>query len=60
MKVSDKESKIKRKIISKFGETLYLDKEVKGVLIRVDFKDGSSISYRRDEDDDDFEDLIEK
>ena len=55
-----KNSKIDRKIISSFGEVVYGCPEIKSVFIKVNFKDGSSIGFKRDEDEDDFQDFFEK
>ena len=55
-----KNSKVDRKIISRFGEAIYSCTEIKSVFIKVNFKDGSSIGFRRDEDEDDFQDFFEK
>ncbi len=54
LKTSVKHSKVDRKLISGFGQTVYHASDVKSVFIRVDFNDGSSMSYSRDEDDDEF------
>ena len=55
VKIKEGESKISRKHISKFGETIYYNPDVKSVFIKVCFKDGSSISFDRDEDEDELE-----
>lgn len=55
IKVGDNKTKVKRGMISKFGESIYHTNEVKGVFIKVEFKDGSNIGYQRDEDDDEVE-----
>lgn len=60
VRVKEKESsKITRKLISNFGESIYYDPGVKSVFIKVNFKNGSSISFRRDEIEDEWE-AIEK
>jgi len=58
LKVSDGKTKVKREVISKFGESIYHCEEVKSVVVRVEFKDGSSIGFERDEDDDEVEHLM--
>jgi hypothetical protein len=55
-----KNSKVTRKLIANFGETIYDCPEIRSVFIRVSFKDGSNIGFRRDEDEDDFQDFFEK
>ena len=42
----------------KFGEAIYHCPEVSSVFIKINFKDGSSIGFRRDEGEDDFERLF--
>ena len=51
--------KITRKLISNFGESIYYHPEIKSVFIKVNFKNGSSISFKRDEIEDEWE-AIEK
>ena len=48
-------SKVNRQLLSRFGQALYIDPNVNGVFMRVGFKDGSSISFRRDEEEDEIE-----
>ena len=60
LKTNTKNSKIDRKLITGFGQTVYHASDVKSVFIRVEFNDGSSISYNRDQDDDEFEELGDK
>ncbi|MEK6859726.1 MAG: hypothetical protein AABX54_02825 [Nanoarchaeota archaeon] len=55
-----KNSTVDRKIISKFGEAIYSCPEIRSVFIKVNFNDGSSIGFKRDEDEDDFQDFFEK
>jgi hypothetical protein len=55
-----KNSKVDRKIVSSFGEAIYSCPEIRSVFIKVNFKDGSSIGFKRDEDEDDFQDFFEK
>ena len=55
-----KNSKVTRKLVANFGEAVYQCPEIKSVFIRVSFKDGSNIGFRRDEDEDDFQDFFEK
>jgi len=51
---------IDRGLVSKFGEALYGAEEVESISIKVDFKDGSVIGFRRSEDDDRHERRMEK
>jgi len=52
VKIEEKSSSVNRKIVSNFGKTIYQCPEVKAVFIKVAFKDGSSIGFSKDEDDD--------
>ena len=56
LKIDKEDSKVNRQLITKFGQTIYEQDEVRAVSIRVNFKDGSSIAYKRAED----QDLMEK
>jgi len=58
VKIDDAKTKVKREMISKFGESIYHSDGVDEVFIKVKFKDGSSIGYERCEDDDDVEMLM--
>lgn len=51
----DNQSNVTRQFIAKFGEIIYQNKDVRAIAIKVEFKDGSAISFKRDEDEDDFE-----
>jgi len=57
-KISKEDTKVSRKLIAKFGESIYHCNEVESVFIKVNFKDGSSIGFKRDEGEDDFERLF--
>lgn len=60
VKIKEKEgSRITRKLISNFGESIYYHPEIKSVFIKVNFENGSSISFKRDEIEDEWE-AIEK
>lgn len=52
-----KSPKLDNKLIAKVGKVLYNFDQAKEVLIRVRLKDGTSIAYRRDEDEDRFENM---
>jgi hypothetical protein len=54
-----KKSKVTRKIVTNFGEAIYQCPEIRSVVIKVNFKDGSSIAFNRDEDEDDFKSFFE-
>jgi len=58
LKLGKEDSKVTRKLITKFGEMVYGYSEVVSVGIKVDFKDGSSIAFRRDEEEDSFDRMI--
>ena len=47
-------SKVSRELITKFGESIYQNDEIRAISVKVEFKDGSAISFSRDEDEDDF------
>ena len=49
IKLKKENSKISRKLVSSFGENIYHSPEVQGVSIKVEFKDGSTVGYYRDE-----------
>jgi len=52
--------KISREVISKFGEMIYHTKEVESINIKVNFKDGTIIGYKRHERKDDFDREMDK
>lgn len=60
VKFQKEDSKMSRKVISQFGESVYSCPDVKSVLIKINFKDGSTIGFRRDEDEDEIKDMIER
>lgn len=47
--------KISREVISKFGEMIYHTNEVESIDIKINFKDGTIIGYKRHERKDDFD-----
>ena len=49
VKLKKEDSKISRKLVSSFGENIYHSPDVQGVSIKVEFKDGSTVGYYRDE-----------
>jgi hypothetical protein len=53
-------SKVNRKLISTFGNSVYSCENVRTVFMKVNFKDGSAISFRRDEDEDRFQKALEE
>jgi hypothetical protein len=53
-------SKVTRRFVSRVGETIYHSPDVRAIFIKVDFKDGSAISFRRDEDEDTFDSIIDE
>jgi hypothetical protein len=60
VKLQKEDSKISRKVISQFGESVYGCTDVKSVLIKIHFKDGSTLGFKRDEEEDDIKDMIER
>jgi len=60
VKLQKEDSKISRKVISQFGESVYSCPDVKSVLIKIHFKDGSTLGFRRDEEEDEIKDMIER
>lgn len=50
--------KVDRKLIRKFGESIYHADEVQSIEIIVNFKDGSSLGYKRHEIKDELERAI--
>jgi hypothetical protein len=52
-----KTPRLDHKLLGKIGRVLYSFEDSKEVLLHVRLKDGSSISYKRSEDDDEYEDL---
>ena len=60
VKFEKEDSKINRKMVSQFGESIYSCPEVKSVLIKINFKDGSNIGFKRDEVEDEIKDIIER
>lgn len=57
---SDRRGIVTRELISTFGETLYQSPEVNGILIRVSFKDGSCLSFKRREIEDKMNNIFEE
>lgn len=51
---------ITREVIGKLGETLYHNDGIKSVSIEVLFNDGSSVGFKRNEDEDHFDDAMGK
>lgn len=58
---TEKKSKyqLDRHLISKLGNSLYLNPNVESVIMHIHFKDGSSIGFKKDEEEDEFEDIID-
>jgi hypothetical protein len=54
LKVNPEESRLSREAISRVGEAIYMDSQVEEVIMKVKFKDGSAISFVKDEGEDDF------
>ena len=60
MKISQNHGRITREVISNFGQSLYKYDEVKTVLIKVKFKDGCEIGFKRDEEEDELEEFFKE
>lgn len=60
VKLEKEDFKISRKMISQFGESVYGCPEVKSISIKINFKDGSTIGFRRDEEEDEIKEMIER
>jgi hypothetical protein len=60
VKLQKEDSKISRKVISQFGESIYSCPDVKSVLIKIHFKDGGTLGFRRNEEEDEIKDMIER
>lgn len=45
-------SKLNRDLITRFGSSVYLCPEVNKVSIKVSFRDGSSINFKRNDEED--------
>jgi hypothetical protein len=58
IKVGEKGGEITRELISSFGNRIYQNDEIRKVLVRVFFKDGSELGFNRDEEEDEFEELF--
>ncbi len=51
--------KIDRQVVKKFGEAVYHTSDVESVSIKVDFKDGSTLGFKRHERQDEFDRSME-
>lgn len=60
IKADDFGPELNRKLVANIGKTLYNFKDVKTVSIAVEFKDGSAISFERDDLSDDIDNYIKK
>lgn len=57
---SSEDSTIDRKTIAKIGNSVYAEKDVDAVFIRVNFKDGSIIGFEKSEITDKIEEHVEE
>ena len=55
----EKKKVVSRELIQKFGNAIYRDPAVESVFIKVYFKDGSLIGFKRDEEEDDVQSYLE-
>ena len=60
VKLQKIDPKLDRKLISRVGEKIYHSDGVESLIIKVNFKDGSTIGYRRSENKDAFERAVEE
>ncbi len=60
VKLQKEDSKISRRVVYRFGESVYRCSEVESVFINIRFKDGTAISFRRSEEEDEIKELMEK
>jgi len=60
IKIEKFDSKVSRKLVSNFGKSIYSYPEVKSVFIKIKFKDGSSIGFSKDEDEDSFDEFLKE
>lgn len=51
--------KISREVISKFGEMVYHAEDVESIDIKINFKDGTIVGYKRHERKDDLDRMID-
>jgi hypothetical protein len=58
LKLNEKTSKIDREAIAKIGKAIYQFQDIEFVFIKVKFKDGSSIGFKREELDDEVENMM--
>lgn len=49
VKLNPEEQKINRELIAKIGETIYQSPGIDSVLIKVSFKDGTTVEFKRKE-----------
>lgn len=53
-------TKISREVISKFGEMVYHVDDVESIDIKINFKDGTIVGYKRHERKDDFDRMVDE
>ena len=58
VKIPKGDSEVTRELITQFGESLYHYPEVKSVFVKVNFKDGSNVGFKRDEEEDTYDEII--
>ena len=58
IKLKNKGYAISKELISKFGELVYQSEGVDSIFIRINFKDGSNIGFRRSENEDAVEEIL--
>lgn len=60
LRLSKRDIKIDRQVVRKFGEAVYQVEDVESVSIKVDFKDGSTLGFKRHERQDNFDRAMEE
>lgn len=60
VKIKPGKETINRKLISSFGEKVYHSEGVSRIFIKVYFEDGSSIGFKRDMDEDEYEEILKE
>jgi len=60
IKLTKEHHKIDRDLIKSFGEIVYACEDVKSVLVKISFRDGSNVGFKRCEEEDEFESLIKE
>ena len=57
LEINENENKINPSVIEKIGSSLYQEDNVYEVVVQVKLKNGVTINYKRNEEDDEFQEL---